>query len=128
MAALWAGEALFPCEEDRALFRVFYLWLMECFPDARAVPQKSQVSFCGKGPFCAVIPPGRWGQKSGIGLSIFLDERLENPEFLHIVNPYPNRYTHHMILTVPSQMDGVLKGFLEKAWQFKMRTGRGKQP
>ena len=128
IAALMEGEALFPGKEDRALLGAFYRWILARFPDARAIPQKSQISFACKGPFCVVTPPGRWGKKSGIGLSLFLDERLESPRFLHIANPYPNRFSHHMVLSAPDQLDEELATMLAKARQFKMRTGRGIRP
>jgi len=123
----WAmAEGLLPRAEERALLHQFARFLLDHFPEAEMIPQKSQIAFHLGGPFCAVTPPERWGKHAGLGLSLFLDEPLESPRMLHVVQPYPRRYTHHMLLLGPQALDEELLGWLERAVAFRRRIKRRK--
>ena len=47
-----------------------------------------------------------------------LNRRLESPRVAVAVEPYPGRWTHHILLTDPEEIDGELMGWLEEARSF----------
>lgn len=50
-----------------------------------------------------------------IVLTLRLRRRLDSPRFIEIVEAYPGRYAHHLILSDPAQLDGELLGWLLEA-------------
>ena len=47
-----------------------------------------------------------------------LDHRLASPRIALAVEPYPNRWTHHLIVTDEAQIDAELMGWLRAAYAF----------
>lgn len=107
--------------EELALYQAFFRRMEGRFPHARVKVQKSQISFYGRHLFAAASLPLRrkkgWPEKSLLitfGLSYWLD----SPRVAVAVEPYPNRWTHHVLLTREEELDGELMGWLEEAWRF----------
>ncbi len=48
-------------------------------------------------------------------LTLRLDRRIDSPRFTEIVEIYPGRYAHHMILDRPAQLDAELMGWVREA-------------
>ena len=40
------------------------------------------------------------------------------PRIAVATEPYPNRWTHHVVVARPEDVDGELLGWLEAAWTF----------
>lgn len=90
-------------------------------PELRAKVQKSQVSFCGRHLFAAVSLPLR--RKRGwpehfLLLTLGLGRRLESPRVAVAVEPYPGRWTHHILLTSESELDAEVRAWLHEAYDF----------
>ena len=88
--------------------------------DFEVVVQKSQITWKGPGSFAALWLP-RWKRPDGriyVGLSFFLEFQVESPRIPYSTEPYPNRWTHHTIVSEPDQLDGELMGWLREAWDF----------
>ena len=91
------------------------------FPDASARVQKSQVSFYGKHFFAATSLPLRrrkdWPREC-ILVTFGLPIRLDSPRIAVAVEPYPSRWTHHVLISDEGQLDGELMGWIQSSWDF----------
>lgn len=88
--------------------------------------KKSQISWKNPRLFAAVSLPRRAGQEDSLVLTFGLGRRLENPRILQAVEPYPGRWTHHVVLTGPGDVDGEITEFLAEAYWFAQAKGRRK--
>ena len=91
------------------------------FPDASVKGQKSQISFYGRYLFGAVSLPVRrrksWPEHC-IVVTIGLSCRKESPRVAVAVEPYPGRWTHHVVICEKAQIDDELLEWLREAWEF----------
>ena len=88
--------------------------------DFEVVVQKSQITWKGPGSFAALWLP-RWKRPDGriyVGLSFFLEFQVESPRIPYSTEPYPNRWTHHLLLTDPAEIDRELLDWLQEAYWF----------
>lgn len=102
LEALRLAEAFF-ARKPEALpsVRAFLLGALERWRSAEIVTQKSQVGLRAPRPFCALTAPGkrvRGRAVPGALLSLFLPRPLETEILLLAVEPYPGRFTNHLIL------------------------------
>lgn len=92
-------------------------------PDASVRISKTQISFRSRYIFAMVsLPVHRrkgWPEEYLL-FSFALGRRLDSPRVAQAVEPYPNRWTHHVLLTEPGQLDGEWMGWVEEAWRFSM--------
>ena len=94
--------------------------------DFEVVVQKSQITWKGPGSFAALWLP-RWKRPDGriyVGLSFFLEFQVESPRIPYSTEPYPNRWTHHLLLTAPEDVDGLLAAWLAEAYRFAREKQR----
>ena len=106
---------------ELALYEALF-WRMEAeFPDASVKVQKSQISFCGRHLFGAASLPVRrkktWPEHC-IVVTVGLSYQLESPRVAVAVEPYPNRWTHHVLISREEQIDDELMGWLREAYEF----------
>ena len=59
-----------------------------------------------------------------MGLSFFLEFQVESPRIPYSTEPYPNRWTHHVPVATPAELDGELLDWLGQAYAFGQRPGR----
>ena len=52
-----------------------------------------------------------------------LVRRETDPRVAVAVEPYPNRWTHHVLVERPEEIDGELMGWLQEAWTFAETKG-----
>lgn len=109
---------------ELALYEVLFLAMEAAFPQARVKVQKSQISFYGRHLFAAASLPVR--RKKGwpehcLLVTFGLEIRLESPRIAVAVEPYPNRWTHHVLISQENQIDSQLLGWLRDAWLFSER-------
>ena len=92
-------------------------------PDASVRISKTQISFRSRYIFAMVSLPVRrrkgWPEEYLL-FSFALGRRLDSPRVAQAAEPYPNRWTHHVLLTEPGQLDGEWMGWVEEAWRFSM--------
>ena len=92
-------------------------------PDASVRISKTQISFRSRYIFAMVsLPVHRrkgWPEEYLL-FSFGLGRRLDSARVAQAVEPYPNRWTHHVLLTEPGQLDGEWMGWVEEAWRFSM--------
>ena len=81
----------------------------------------SQISFYGRHLFAAASLPVRrrkdW-PKMCLMVTVGLPYRLDSPRVAAASEPYPGRWTHHVLVTEADQIDEELMGWLREAWNF----------
>lgn len=105
------------------IYEVAEAKILAAFPETRVKVRKTQVSFYNKYLFAALWPPlrkikGRPGVY--IVLTFGLGYQLEHPRIVESVEPYPNRWTHHVLIEKPEEMDDQVMGWLQKAYDFSL--------
>ena len=114
---------------ELSLYETLFAALDAAFPQASVNVQKSQISFYGRHLFAAssltVRRKKTWPEHC-ILVTFGLSHRVEDPRIAVAVEPYPNRWTHHVLVTRAEELDGELMGWLEEAYQFALIKGRGK--
>ena len=53
-----------------------------------------------------------------VGLELGLPEKLESSRAAVATEPYPGRWTHHILVTAPEEIDGELLAWLRQAYEF----------
>ena len=106
---------------ELALYQALFRRMEEAFPEASVKVQKSQISFYNRHLFAAASLPVRrkkdWPRQC-ILVTIGLACRLQSPRVAVAVEPYPNRWTHHVIVSREEQIDDELLGWLREAYVF----------
>ena len=81
---------------------------------------KTQISWGNPLQFAVLSQPRRAAQRRTGALlaTLGLGRRVEHPRILQAVEPYPGRWTHHVLVTEADQIDEELMGWLREAWNF----------
>jgi hypothetical protein len=111
------------------LFGAFAEAIRERHPEAEVRVQRSQISLRGPRPFCAAwlpIRPGITGRPDHyLVISFGLDREITNPRLVDTVEPYPGRWTHHVIIADTSDIDDALMSWIDLAFAWKNGTAPG---
>ena len=106
---------------EAALYAALFQRLCDAVPDASVKVQKSQISFYGRHLFAAASIPVRrkksWPEHCLL-VTFGLAFRLDSPRIAVAVEPYPNRWTHHVVIDRPEQLDEELMGWVRDAYDF----------
>lgn len=90
-------------------------------PEASVKVQKSQISFYGRHLFAAASLPLRrrktWPEEC-ILVTFGLGYRLDSPRIAAAAEPYPGRWTHHVVVSQEEQVDGELLDWIREAYAF----------
>ena len=118
------GDVLFFFGEktmELALYETLIERLTQALPEMTARVQKSQISFYGLHLFGAASLPIRrrkdWPERCLV-VTVGLARRLDSPRVAVAVEPYPGRWTHHVLIERPDQIDAELIGWLREAYAF----------
>ena len=114
--AFFSGKPL-----EMELYNTLFRRMEEIFSDASVKVQKSQHSFYGRHLFSAVSLPLRrkknWPEHC-IVVTIGLSHPLESPRTAVSMEPYPGRWTNHVLISEAAQIDEELLEWLKEAWVF----------
>lgn len=91
--------------------------LAGAYPDMSVKVSKTQISFYNRHLFAMTSLPRRKGD-SYLLVSFGLGRRESSPRVMQAVEPYPGRWTHHVPVHAPEEVDRELLSWLEEAWQF----------
>lgn len=95
--------------------------LLTAFPSTVVEVKKTQITFRERYGFAFVSLRRIKGcPKVFIILTFGLSFRLESPRIAVTVEPYPNRWTHHVIVTSTGDLDDELMGWLAQAHAFAL--------
>lgn len=94
------------------------------FPDVRVKVSKTQIGYFNRYGFAWLWPPFR--KMKGrpevyVYLTFGLGRREENPRIAEAVEPYPGRWTHHVVISAPEDMDEQVMDWLREAYAFALR-------
>lgn len=107
--------------KELALYEVFAEKALNAFPGITVRVQKSQITFSGRHNFAFASLPIRrrkeWPEHC-ILVTFGLFHRLESPRIAVAVEPYPNRWTHHVTVSEESQLDAELMGWIGESYAF----------
>lgn len=108
-----------------AIFEAYEGAVLSCGESAMKVT-KTQVSWGNPYLFAMLSHPRRAAdRRAGALLATFgLHRRLDSPRILQAVEPYPGRWTHHLLLARPEEVDGEVAAWLAEAWAFAREKGR----
>ena len=108
------------------LYDKFEKCVTEHVPEARIKVQKTQISFYNRHMF-ACVSFARVRKKkdcpedSYIVVTFGLDHRAVSPRIDIATEPYPNRWTHHVLISELSEIDDELIAWVEEAACFSDR-------
>lgn len=97
------------------------------YPDVRIVAKATQVSFYNTHAFAWASPPWRRSKgwpESYLLVTFGLDHALSHPRITQTVEPYPNHWTHHVIVERAEEIDDELMGWIDQSYQFSLTKGR----
>ena len=120
-----SGDELFFFNEKPAafpLYEAFATRLLAEIDNVTVKVQKTQISFSNKHNFAFVsLLPVREAKdrpKTYITVSFGLQYKKESPRIDAASEPYPNRWTHHMLIASVEEIDDELMGWIKEAAVF----------
>lgn len=113
-----------------ALYLAFEERVLALWPDVAVKLQKSQISFYNRHLFaCASLLPVRRADdrpKEWLTVTFGLGRRVDSPRIGAVVEPYPNRWTHHVLIAAEDELDEELMGWIREAYEFAASKRPGK--
>ena len=96
--------------------------ILEKIPDVKIKVSKTQISFSNKRSFAFVSfgPCRRAKERPNVWMTVTfgLSYRKDSPRIDVATEPYPNRWTHHVMVSNVSEIDGELMGWIREAAEF----------
>lgn len=84
--------------------------------------QKTQISFANRHNFAFVsflpVRKAKDRPKTYITVTVGLRRHLDSPRVDAATEPYPNRWTHHLLISDPAEVDDELMGWIREAAAF----------
>ena len=104
-------------EEPRQLFEALR-HAIDALGTAELRVTKSQIAFRRRRAFAWAWMPGRYlrGKHAPLVLTLSLQRRDASPRWKEIVEPAPGRFTHHLELYSPADVDDEVRDWLREAW------------
>lgn len=94
-------------------------------PDVKIKVQKTQISFYNRHMFSCVSFARMRKKKecpdNYIVITFGLEYRVESPRIDLATEPYPKRWTHHILISELTEIDEELKGWIKEASLFSDR-------
>ena len=91
------------------------------------IPRKTQVGFSHGRMFAWVWLPQLWIRKApreSIVLTFGLDHRVRDPRIMESLEPYPGRFTHHVVIQQTSGFDPKVRGWVREAYELAAKPHR----
>lgn len=108
-------------EDVWPLFERFQGMLLATYPETRVKVQKTQISYYNRHMYACVsfLRVRRKAQMpaSYFVLTLGMPERLDSPRAV-VTEPYPGRWTTHVVLSQPDELDEELFGWIAEAYHF----------
>lgn len=104
------------------LYEAFAGALLERFPEASMRVQKTQITFSNRYIF-ACVSFARVKRKAELPdpylvITLGLSYPLESDRVAVKTEPYPGRWTTHIVVSDPSELDGAFWGWVDQAYDF----------
>ena len=118
------NETLFFDQSPQALplYLAFRERVLDMVPGARIKVQKTQISFSNRYLFSCVsfLPARKKKDRPPVWLTVTfgLDHPVRSPRIDIVTQAQPNRWTHHILISRPEELDGELMGWVREAAEF----------
>ena len=111
--------------EEEVLGRTVTQWIVTALPQTTVRVQKTQITFQNRHVFAALSLPRRARDRAAhaLTLTLGLPVRLDTPRVMMAAEPYPGRWTHHLLLSSPQDLDEKLLGWVRAAAAFAQTKG-----
>lgn len=109
---LWEGRPL-----ALALYAQLEGRLLERYPGMQIRTTKTQVSFSNRYIFALASPPKR-KKEDHLVVSFGLGYEKRSPRIFCAAEAARNRWTHHVAVRTPEELDAELFGWLDEAYAF----------
>lgn len=110
------------------LYELFEQKLLSELGGADIKVQKTQISFSNKHNFAFVsflpVRKAKERPQTYIVITFGLGHRVESPRIDAATEPYPNRWTHHVLISEPEEIDEELMGWVKEAAAFSAAKRR----
>lgn len=104
------------------LYEAFEAAVLAAVPQAVIKVQKTQITFSDRHGFAFVsfLPARRAKERPEhyITVTLGLNRRLDSPRVDKVSEPYPGRWTHHLLISSPEEVDGELTDWVREAAAF----------
>lgn len=107
-------------DTERHLYDVFAGRILEEFPDTQVRVHHTQISFYHRRLFTAAWLPVRAVRgrpETYLVVTFVLDRRLDSLRVVEAVEPRPGRWTHHVLVAAPEEIDDELLSWVGQARQ-----------
>lgn len=105
-----------------ALYETFERRVLRELEDVHIKVQKTQITFSNRRGFAFVsFLPARRAKdrpKTFITVTFGLHRRENSPRIDQASEPYPGRWTHHMVIGNPEEIDDELMAWVKEAYDF----------
>lgn len=119
------SDILFFFSRDPAalpLYEAFAARTLEAVDNMTVRVQKTQITFTNPRVFAAVsfLPVRKKARRPEhyITVTLGLNRRLDSPRVDASSEPYPGRWTHHLLIASPEEVDGELLDWVREAAAF----------
>ena len=110
------------------LYELFEQRILSEIENVNIKVQKTQISFSNKHNFAFVsflpVRKAKERPKDYIVITFGLGCRTESMRIDVASEPYPNRWTHHVLISDPEEIDEELMGWVKEAAAFSARKRR----
>ena len=120
-----SGDELFFFDEKPAalpLYEAFAKRLLAGIDDVTVKVRKTQISFSNRYNFAFVsllpVRKAKARPETYITVTFGLRYKKESPRIDAATEPYPNRWTHHMLISSVDEIDDELMGWIKEAAAF----------
>jgi len=105
-------------EESKRIFQAV-AGAVQAIGPAEVRVSKSQIAFRRRRGFAYVWMPAMYLGRGDVPLvlTIGMRRRDTSPRWKQVVEPAPGRFTHHLELRSPSNVDAVVLDWLREAWE-----------
>ena len=106
--------------ENLALWEILASWLEQYFSDAEMTVQKTQISFRRRTGFLFLSLPAKKHATPNapcIQVSFGLFRPLDSPRLLASAKINARRFTHHLLMRSPEELDKELLALLTEAYE-----------
>ena len=122
---MFSGDELFFFDEKPAaipLYEAFAKRLLAEIDDVTVKVRKTQISFSNRYNFAFVsllpVRKAKARPETYITVTFGLRYKKESPRIDVASEPYPNRWTHHMLISSVDEIDDELMGWIKEAAAF----------
>ena len=93
--------------------------------------QKTQITWSNRYVFACIsfakVRPAKLRPQTYLVVTFGLDHRVESPRIDIVTEPYPHRWTHHVLISAPEEIDNELLGWVREAYDFSAAKGMAKR-